>query len=375
MAPRLELGSAPRVTVAAENHPKQEPRPIRGIRGLVEALTAADLPNRISALNAIQAQPQAALAFGLLDGQDVIDILIGQSARREQSGEWANWVGTLGIFKDPRVTQFFLRVLETTGSPQMMFSAARYLAATKERQSLSHRLIPLLLKNDAPVRCRAITALLDGCPNLGEAATLRISLLSESGEAQPAELLATKNREMWLAELDGPFWREAQIHLRRQGEGAWMTITREWQRLGEQNQVWLLRWGLEEAPQMTTSLLLDALSSGSKDVLIEGLRALATLRGNGVPEAIESIAANMLEDADPEVREWAVHAAPARPDWRAFLDRESEASVRRACIPQLARSEGERAVPDLIEFLRSEDWQIRAQATAALSRLERDSKT
>lgn len=361
-------------SVAAENRPKQEPRPIRGIRSLVEALTAPDLRSRISALNAIQAQPQAALAFGLLDGQDVIDILIAQSASRETTSEWSNWVGTLGIFKDPRVTQFVLRVLETTGSPHMMFSAARYLATT-ERQSLCDQLTPLLLKNDAPVRCRAIATLLKGCTNLGQAADLRVSLLSEPDDVQPPKLDVAKNREMWLAELDGPFWREAQLHLRRQGEPAWMTIAREWQRLSEQNQIWLLRWGSEEVPQMTTSLLLGALSNGSKDVLIEGLRALATLRGNGVPEAIESIAAEMLKNLDPEVREWAVHAAPARQDWRTFLEREPEASVRRACIPQLARSEGERAVPDLIEFLRSEDWQIRAQAAAAMSRMGRNTET
>jgi hypothetical protein len=203
---------------------------------------------------------------------------------------------------------------------------------------------------------------------------LRVALLSESGDARTPQL-DVQNVKLWLAELDGPFWREAQLHLRCQGEGAWIIMAREWQRLGEQSRIWLLQWGSEEVPQITTSLLLNALSSGLKDVRIEGLKVLATLRDSSVPEAIESIAAKMLGDPDAEVREWAVRAAPASQDWRAFLEREQVAFVRRACIPQLARSEGEKAKSDLIEFLHSEDWQIRALAAAALARMERDAKT
>jgi HEAT repeat protein len=172
-----------------------------------------------------------------------------------------------------------------------------------------------------------------------------------------------------LAELSGPFWREAQGELKTQGEPAWIALARVWSRLTESNQLWLLRWGGEECTGMVAGVLPEALQSNSDTVRIEALTVLAVLQQTGVPESISTLAAALLEDPDPEVRGAAILASPAGLDWRTFLLRETVPSVRRACIPQLLHSEGDKAIPDLIALLRCDDWQMRTVAAQALVQL------
>lgn len=53
-------------------------------------------------------------------------------------------------------------------------------------------------------------------------------------------------------------------------------------------------------------------------------------------------------------------------NWREFLASETDSAVRFAAIAQFARTECEQAIPNLIEFLRSDDWQVRAVAASCL---------
>jgi HEAT repeat protein len=85
-----------------------------------------------------------------------------------------------------------------------------------------------------------------------------------------------------------------------------------------------------------------------------------------VPESIRGLAGTFLSDPDPALREAAVAAAPPGVDWREFLASETNCAVRFAAIAQLARTECEHAIPDLIHFLRSGDWQVRAVAASCL---------
>jgi HEAT repeat protein len=117
---------------------------------------------------------------------------------------------------------------------------------------------------------------------------------------------------------------------------------------------------------MIAGLIPGALQSDAADVRIEALRAMAILQENGVPETITALAIPLLEDPDARIREAAVLAGPSGVDWRALLTREGEPAVRRALIRQLARSAGEDAIPDLIAFLATDDWQVRAFCAEAL---------
>jgi HEAT repeat protein len=333
----------------------------------VEALTSVDPGTRFDALRAIQAQPHAALAFGIYKGRDVIDILLAQAGFAEGTMEWMSWVGALGSFRDPRVTDFFVHTIATTESPQLIFSAARYLAED-DPATLWVRLLPSLLQNENPIRARAVATFIEQCLSLPAAARLRAALLSEV-EGALVPVLDQRNTALWLAELAGPFWREAQRELKTQGEPAWIALAITWSRLTENTRLWLLRWGAEEFPGMVVGMVPDALRNDSDAVRIEALRALAALQESGVPEFIATMAAGLLDDPDPKIREAAVQAAPKWLDWRAFLLRETIPSVRRACVPQLLRSEGDKAIPDLIALLRSDDWQLRTVSAQALVQL------
>jgi len=275
-----------------------------------------------------------------------------------------SWVGALASFHDPRVTDFFIDTITTTESPRLIFSAARYLAG--DDPALWSRLLPAFLQNENPVRARAVVSLMERCPSLSAAAGLRTALLSEA-TASSAPILDQGNIELWLAELAGPFWREAQMRLKTQGEPAWTALAKVWERLSETNQRWLLGWGVEEYAGMVAGLLPIALRSSSNTVRIKALRSLALLEETRVPESIAALPVGLLNDPDPEVREAAVLASPAKLDWRAFLIRETVSSV--ACVAQLARSDGDDAILDLIAFLRSDDWQLRTVSAQALVKL------
>jgi hypothetical protein len=342
------------------------PRRIRTLLELEEALRAADVALRLDALKAVQTQPKAALAFGVYKGRDVIDILLERAGFAQGSMEWMSWVGALASFHDSRVTDFFIDTITTTESPRLIFSAARYLAG--DDPALWSRLLPAFLQNENPVRARAVVSLMERCPSLSAAAGLRTALLSEA-TASSAPILDQGNIELWLAELAGPFWREAQMRLKTQGEPAWTALAKVWERLSETNQRWLLGWGVEEYAGMVAGLLPIALRSSSNTVRIKALRSLALLEETRVPESIAALPVGLLNDPDPEVREAAVLASPAKLDWRAFLIRETVSSVRRACVAQLARSDGDDAILDLIAFLRSDDWQLRTVSAQALVKL------
>ena len=107
---------------------QKQPRQISTIKDLFASLIAPDAATRFETLQAIQTQPQAALSFGVYQGHDVIDVLLAGAAGSLTSTEWMSWLGALAAFRDDRVTDFFLNALPQEESPQLIFSAARYLA-------------------------------------------------------------------------------------------------------------------------------------------------------------------------------------------------------------------------------------------------------
>jgi hypothetical protein len=341
------------------------PHAIRTARELFESLRAADLPTRLSSLKAVQAQPQAAVNFGTWQELDLIDVLLEQASKLEGTLEWLDWIGALAHFRDERVLQFFMRVLEQEDEPHVLFCAARYLADAP-LAAFSQTLPRLFLRNDNPVRARALAGLLRGQVGRDPAVSLRVALLAEHSP-WPAPELQSSTAGVWLAELAGPFRIEARNALRLQGQSSWLALARSWDNLRAQEQVWILHWGLDAFPEMVGALVPQSLASEWDDVRLEGLRVLGALGETQTAASLRDLAGKFLNDPDAAVRAAAAHASPPGVDWRAFLEQEAEWQVRAAAVGQLAKQDGEDALPTLIQILRSNDWRLRAAAADAIA--------
>jgi HEAT repeat protein len=371
LAQRLELAmnatgsSSEKGEASASQANANATRSIRSARELFESLRAADIPTRLSSLKAVQAQPQAAVGFGTWQELDLIDVLLTQASKFEGTLEWLDWIGALAHFRDERVTQFFLRVLAQEDEPRLLFCAAQYLAGAS-LAPLSRALRPMLLRNDNPVRAHAVAGLLRAQVAGEPAVQLRVALLAENCAWQVPDFNPS-TADIWLAELAGPFRTEARNALRMQGELTWVALARFWGNLRAQEQVWVLQWGIDEFPGMVGALVPQSLASEHAEVRLEALRVLGALGEKQADASIRELAAEFLNDRSAIVRAAAAHASPPAFDWRAFLDRETDLQVRAAAITQLAKQEGQNALPTLIQFLGSDDWHLRAAAADAIA--------
>lgn len=339
------------------------PRAIRSARSLFEGLRAPDPFDRVEVLRAIQKEPAVALSLGIFEGQDVIDALIRESHRGAGTLEWMQWLGTLDCFEDSRARDFFLRLLCENDEAMVLFAAARHLARTPVT-SHPESIYDLLLTNENPMRARAAALVLENSQTTSVRVRIRLALLS--GGKVPTPALGPDTSEAWLEELNGAFQLEAMSALQAQGEHAWIRLALVWDQLDVRLQIWLLQWGSREFQAMLPGLLPQALRSADHSLVLEALRAMADAGERIVPESIRSLAGTFLLDPDPAVRQAAVAGAPPGVNWREFLASETNSAVRFAALAQLVRTEGERTIPDLIDLLRSSDWQVRAVAASCL---------
>src|SRR5262249_24293217 len=81
------------------------------------------------------------------------------------------------------------------------------------------------------------------------------------------------------------------------------------------------------------------------------------------------VAREFLSSGDAVVRRAADALGPPGVDWRGFLATEPDPPVRRACLIQLRKSEGQRSIPDLIQELSDPDWHTRAVCANELAEL------
>lgn len=346
-------------TDASAAAPTAPPREIRSGRDLIAALHAPDPATRFAALRAIHAQPDAARAFGLVEGRDVIDTLLLRAARlSSHDSEWVAVAAALSVFRDKRVAAFFVDVLETVTRPDLLFSAARYLAA--DAAVLRNRLRPLLLQDGCVARARAVASLFVSASSSDPAERLRVALAAEGAEPPPVD---DGSVDAWLAELDGAFREEACVALERAGAHAFAYLMHVWDRLSDENREWLAAWGLRAFPDRAEAVLNRALASDAKRVVLVALDDLAVRRNVRVdPTALRRFA----HHADADLRRAAIAAGAPDVDLRGCAAGGEDMNVRLACVSRLAEAEGVAALPDLLGALRDDDWRMRAAATRAL---------
>jgi HEAT repeat protein len=124
---------------------------------------------------------------------------------------------------------------------------------------------------------------------------------------------------------------------------------------------------MDEFPGMVSALVPQSLASQHAEIRLEGLRVLGSLGEKQAAASIRKLAVEFLNDRSAIVRAAAAHASPPAVDWRSFLDQETDRQVRAAAITQLAKQEGQNALPTLIQFLGSNDWRLRATAADAIA--------
>ncbi len=348
--------------VVTANTEAAEVLQIRTAAQLFGALASADTATRLTAVKAIQRQPKAALQFGLFEGRDVIDALLLHSRRIEGTLEWMDWIGALAGFFDGRVAQFFWNVFRSYGEPLIVFAAMRYLSAEGVRPAPA-ALAPLLLQNECPVRARAAAELLTHSDQLSPAARVRVGLLASEGESVA---ISTETASAWIAELKGPFRAEAMADLEAQQLPAWIELSKNWDKLDANDQVWLLAWGRRDCQQSVGAVLEAALSSNHTRVMQAAFETLSDPPISELYGSLSRFAVQAVTHADPQIRCAAVAANPLGVDWRRMLATEEDPSVRRACLTALRKREAEKALPDLVESLRDQDWRTRAVAATEL---------
>jgi hypothetical protein len=174
---------------------------------------------------------------------------------------------------------------------------------------------------------------------------------------------------VWFAELHGPFRAEAMAALEAQGLPAWAQLTNGWDKLVSRDQVWLLEWGSRECQHSIGPALEAGLSSTCMRVLQAALETLSRDEIRDLYPSLLPLAGPALTHIDSRVRRAAVAANPAGVDWRAMLRGDPDPLVRRACLTALRKCEGQRALVELVDALREQDWQTRAVAAKELAAL------
>jgi hypothetical protein len=364
----VELGMSETKTVyeSPTGEEQAAAQAVRNARELFELLRAPHPAMRVTALKAIQAQPAVALSFGVSQGLDVIDVLISESKRAAGTLEWVEWLGTVDCFDDARVTNFFFDLLANEEEPLALFAAARHLEHVNWA-TIPKGIEALLLADGNPMRARAASSVVKNAPGLSIRAGVRLGLLS-AGEP-PVSLLDAEASAAWLAELNGCFSAEAMAALQTQGQQAWAHLALLWDNLRTPVRIWLLRWGSRDFPAMVPGLLPQALRQDDHSLVLEALRTIGDVGETLVPACVRSLAARFLSDAEAEIREAAVRAAPPEVDWRALLASEVNTAVRVATTIQLTKTAREEAISTLIALLDSDNWQERANAAACLTSL------
>jgi hypothetical protein len=333
---------------------------LRTARALFEALTAADTPTRLSALEAVRLSPAIALRFGLYDGRDVIDVLLQQAHRWRGTMEWASWLGALAAFREVRVVRLFLSLLSTEDHSDLLFALAEYLR-NEPAEALLPRLAPALMQNECASRARAVAHILAGSYGGCAGERLRIQLLESSREV-PLPLFS-EAPAAWLAELDGLFQSEARAVLCAQGPATLAGLAAHWEEFSTNSRAWLLEWAARSDAALATDLIRKALSAGPGQLAAAALTAASKLPESSAD--LSGFAVLFLSDANELVRRAAVLCC-CDLDFGAFFDTESSVLVKQACLAKLGKTRGLAVIPELLGHLRSADWRIRAAAADAL---------
>ena len=347
------------------------PAEITSAAQLHAALTAPDADTRLGTLEAVVADPRAALGFGLYADRDIIDVLLEQARATPVAAEWLTLANALAVFADPRVAGFFTEVLAEHPDPAVLFLASDYLAATRARVPRA-TLERLLLQNDSPARARAAAPLVMRMGIRTPAERLRVALLVDDGPPPPPFADAS---DAYLAELRGPFVQDARAALMAQGDAAASNVLTRWAALDDATQAWLIDWAVQTLPAGAAEQVVGRVLDSGNDLLLRiALLRLAERQDVSIDPPAEALA-QWLCHPDAEVRRAAIlkSAAPfAWPSLLGLIGADVDPRVRAAATWRLSADFNSTALPRLLAALGDEQWQVRAAAVDGLVGLGSD---
>lgn len=347
------------------------PTEITSAAQLHAALSAPDADTRLGTLEAVVADPKAALGFGLHADRDFIDVLLHQARTSPVAAEWLTLVNALAVFADPRVAGFFTEVLAEHVDPAVLFLASDYLARTRARVPRA-TLEQLLLQNDCPARARAAAPLLVSMGVRTPSERLRAALLVDDGPPPPAFARAA---DAYVAELRGPFVQDARAALLAQGDDAARSLLTHWAALDDATRAWLVDWALQTLPPREAEDVVGrVLESGNEHLVRIALTRVAERQDVAIDPPLEMLA-QWLRHPDADVRRAAIlkRATPfAWTDLLALASDDVDAGVRAAALWRLSADFNSTALPRLLDALGDEHWQVRAAAVDALAGLGSD---
>lgn len=305
----------------------------------------------------VATHPAEAIALGTHRGQDVVDAMMNLIDADQEYRYWQDVAIAIGAFDSPKVTEFYCGMLAEAGETLAAMDATSALAR-RDLGAQRERLIEILLK-DEPDRAAGAAELLESVPDLPERAAVRVSALEDDGS--PPALTSTAV-DAWVDELAGPFGAQARGRLQELGPDAARALAERWERLGEDDRGWLLRWATEEIGSEAAPLVTIALE-GRDDLARVALDCAAALPAGSVDSEVLS---RWIEHPDPGMRAAAM-AAGGEADLESLLTVASEPEVVVAAIERLAASgDADRLAAPLAKQLASDSTEVRAAARGAL---------
>lgn len=344
---------------AAQEQPVYELK-LATAQDFLAALRAPDMGLRLATLSAIYQNPESALAFGAVDGRDLIDELIDILAAEQPSLVRLTAVAALFSLNDQRAFEHACRMFQTETDLEVMLMIGHRIGSETNQVVLEY-FLPFLNDTSDRNHQRIAARMLAGRDGLSPYERLQVALLAGESGAQPPRL-ASDTLQIWLDALQGAFCDDARGFLRVFGEEPFCLLKENWNRLDPAAKAWLLSWGGASFPEQSVDLIITALSEGDRDVQRAAFKSILEYENSEVFQTV--LDKIVLDGLDTSWTAAAILAGVPVINHQCRIFNEKDPDVRIALIYSLARKHT--AAGNLVKLLEDEDWRIRAAATDVL---------
>ncbi len=321
---------------------------------LFAAIESNDLLTRLSVLEAIALDPEAALALGSHGNRDLI-VVLRSELEQVFSPEMRMYLlaALTAMPSDERVTGALEQIWFLSDDTNERLCAVARLVQ-ENNPAIREHLERSLLGNDSD-RAQAVANAWRVSSQDSSAVNLRLSLAAEHFHGTVPNL--EHHTELWLTELRGAFADRAREWLEVQPEPAIAVLGAVWENLNRETRAWLL-----ELATKTESLKLSSLTNlAMQDAQLQ----LEAIRAASTPAITAQYSQHLERLADqtqnPEVQAAAIRAG-ATGNNRTRALQASARTVRIAAIQKLGINDQS----TLLELLQDGDWRIRSAAAEQL---------
>lgn len=329
-------------------------------KDFLAAVRATDMGVRLATLSAISENPDKALAFGAVDGKDLIDELIVILAVEQPSLIRLAAAAALFSLNDQRSLEQACRMFHTETDLEIMLMAGHRIARETNLIVLEY-LLPFLNESAGLQRQRIAARMLAGRDGLQPKQQMQVAFLAGESGAQPPQLTPA-TLPIWFEALQGEFQAEARGFLMHQGKESFCALKEHWDDLDHATKAWLILWGASHFSEHTVDLIISALSGGDCALQQAAFEAILEYESIDIFQAV--LDTITLDGRDTSWIAAAIRAGVPVADGHYLIFSEIDLDVRIALIYSLAKKAG--ATEDLVRLLKHEDWRIRAAATDAL---------